>query len=54
MEFLNGVLYICLLVVAFIVTWIVFSALVLLFEWLKKCQVKRYNNAGHRFFDRVK
>ena len=54
LNFIDGVLYVCLMAAALIFALILFHAVGLIFLWWRERKVMKYNNAGHRFFDRVK
>ncbi len=54
MDYLDGILYVCFLVAAIIGVLLVAQGIDLLLCWRREWKVERYNNAGHRFFDRLK
>jgi TRAP-type uncharacterized transport system fused permease subunit len=51
---IDGILYVCFLVVAIIGALLIFHGLAMIIYWMRCKRIERYNNSGRRFFDRVK
>jgi uncharacterized membrane protein HdeD (DUF308 family) len=51
---LDGILYVCSMVAALIGALLVFHGAGMIIYYFRGRKVTKYNNAGHRFFDRVK
>jgi hypothetical protein len=51
---MTTLLYIFIAIAAIVVGIIVCQAISLYLWWRRENKVEKYNNAGHRFFDRVK
>jgi hypothetical protein len=51
---MNILLYIMILIASILVLVIVLKGFALYIWWRKGNKVEKYNNAGHRFFDRAK
>jgi len=51
---MDTILYVCFLIAAIIGVLLVAQGIELLLCWRRIRKVEKYNNAGHRFFDRLK